>query len=55
MGGEPGVESVVMRNSKNHRGLLFAFGTVALAGLLFGFDTTVIAGEIDDWIATGRK
>jgi sugar porter (SP) family MFS transporter len=36
-----------MGNSKNHRGLIFAVGTVALAGLLFGFDTAVIAGVTD--------
>jgi MFS family permease len=36
-----------MGNSKNHRGLFFAVGTVALAGLLFGFDTAVIAGVTD--------
>jgi sugar porter (SP) family MFS transporter len=39
-----GGESVAMGNAKNHRGLFFAVGTVALAGLLFGFDTAVIAG-----------
>jgi sugar porter (SP) family MFS transporter len=33
-----------MAYSKNHRGLFFAVGTVALAGLLFGFDTAVISG-----------